>query len=324
MRFSIIIPIYNAEKYLPGCVASICEDPGNDWELILVNDGSTDRSGVLCQNLAADDRRIAVIHQPNLGPGGARNTGLRHARGEYVWFVDSDDGVLADALECLRDACNRFGTDIISFDYLADEVTGRLCPVEANIGAENVPFSLKEQPEFLRSMPAVWLRIWKRSLFTDHFIEFPNQAFYGEDLQTSVKLFAAAKSIVILHSPLYRHCDRPDSLMNQASESRNRHMLAAFADVTQWFEEKGLRSLCQEQLSALAVEHLLLATTVRVAKGNPVSPFLPEIRQFIEVNYPDWKNCRYVRQLSGPKRLALFLVEHRYYRVLQILFRLKG
>lgn len=324
MRFSIIVPVYNAKAFLPGCVESICRDDGNDWELILVNDGSSDDSGILCQQFAARDRRIRVIHQTNMGPGGARNMGLRQAQGEYVWFVDSDDSILPGALDTLREACDRFSADIFSFDYLQEEGKGQLRPVAASMGIPDRPFSLQEQPEFLRSMPAVWLRLWKRSLFAEHKIEFPDRAFYGEDLQTSVKLFALAQSIVILRRPLYCYCDRPGSLMNQVSESRNRHMLEAFADLTQWFEQHSLRSVYEQQLTALAVEHLLLATTVRVAKGNPLSPFLPEIRQFIDEHYPAWKTCTYVRQMSGTKRLALFLVEHRRYRVLQILFRLKG
>lgn len=324
MRFSIIVPVYNAEESLCACVDSICRDSGNDWELILVNDGSSDRSGELCQKLAAKDWRIWVIHQTNMGPGGARNTGLQQARGEYVWFVDSDDGILPGALDVLRETCDRFCADIVSFDYLADNGKGQLRPVQASIGVENMPFSLKEQPEFLRSMPATWLRIWKRSLFLDKGIAFPERAFCGEDLQTSAKLFAMASSIVILHSPIYRYCDRPGSLMNQEAEERNYHMLEAFEDLTRWFEQKGLRSSYEQQLSALVVEHLLLATTVRVAKINPLSPFLLQIRQFIDEHYPAWKTCSYVRHLSGAKRLALFLVEHRFYRILQMVFRLKG
>ena len=324
MRFSIIVPVYNAGEYLSGCIDSIRKDQGGDWELILVNDGSTDNSGSLCQSYAEQDSRIWVIHQQNCGPGGARNTGLNQARGEYCWFVDSDDAIAPGALELMRMAVDQFHADVYSFDYLADDGKGHCCPVEASFGPENRPFALREQPDFLRSMPATWLRLWKRSLFEEHQIYFPDRAFYGEDLQTSTKLFAAAESIVILKKPLYRYLDRPGSLMNQASEDRNRCMLTALADVTGWLEQRELRTLYEQQLTAMVVEHLLLATTVRVAKVNPLSPFLEEIRLFTDGHFPGWKNSLYVQELGGGKRLALFLVEHRFYRVLGWLFRLKG
>lgn len=324
MRFSIIVPVYNAGKFLSGCVDSIRQDPGGDWELILVNDGSTDNSGALCQAYAEQDSRIWVIHQQNRGPGGARNTGLNQARGEYCWFVDSDDSVVPGALELLRLAVDQFHADLYSFDYLADTGSGQPRAVEASFGPENRPFALAEQPDFLKSMPATWLRLWKRSLFEDNQIGFPDRAFYGEDLRTSAKLFAAAKSIVVLRKPLYRYLDRPGSLMNQASEDRNRHMLEAFADITDWYEQRGLREEFDPQLTALMVDHLLLATTVRVAKANPASPFLREILEFADTRYPAWKKSGYVRQLGGARRLALFLAEHRMCRVLGWLFRLKG
>ena len=324
MRFSIIVPVYNAEAFLTGCVESVCRDAGSDWELILVNDGSTDGSGALCQRLAEQDPRIWVIHQQNLGPGGARNTGLHQARGEYIWFVDSDDHIAPGALEVLRRACDRQEADLYSFDYFADSGKGPLQPVRAGDGPENTPFTLREHPEFLRSMPATWMRLWKRSLFVENGISFPDRAFYGEDLRTSVKLFAAAQSIVLLHEPLYCYLDRPGSLMNQASESRNRHMLDAFEDIADWFSGRGILDTYRPQLTDLTVEHLLMATTVRVAKANPTSPFLAEIRQFTDAHYPAWKTCDYVKNLTGSKKLALFLVEHRFYRVLQLLFRLKG
>ena len=324
IQFSIIVPVYNAGDYLAECVASVCRDKNRDWELILVNDGSTDGSGKLCQELAAKDSRIWVIHQQNMGPGGARNTGLHQARGEYIWFVDSDDGIVPGALELLRRAVEQFHADIYSFDFLVDRGKGQRQRVEAVTGPENRPFTLAEVPEVLRCRPATWLRLWKRSLFEKNGITFPERAFYGEDLQTTVKLFACAKSIVMLRKPLYSYLDRPGSLMNQASEQRNRHMLTAMEDITRWFEERQLRERYEPQLCGMAVEHLLLATTVRVAKANPHAPLLEEIRQFMDTRYPGWESCDYARSLTGNKKLALKLVCSRKFRTLQVLFRLKG
>lgn len=324
MRFSIIIPVYNAAAYLAGCVQSVTADPGEDWELILVNDGSTDGSGALCDGLARQDPRIRAIHQQNLGPGGARNTGLTRARGEYVLFVDSDDALVPGALERLRRAVELYGADIITFDYLADDGSGALVPTGANNAPEGECFRLAVHPEFLNSMPATWARLWRRSLYTDNGIRYPERAFYGEDLQTSCKLFAAAESIVYLPEHLYRYLDRPGSLMNTADPGRNRSMLTAFTDLTDWYESRGLRETYEPQLCALAIEHLLMATTVRVAKVAPGDPLLTEIRAFMDTRFPDWPENPSIAGMSRAKRLALFLIEHRWFRLLGRLFRMKG
>lgn len=324
MKFSIIIPVYNAEKFLEPCVDSILADPGRDWELILVNDGSKDESGALCDGFAGKDSRIRAIHQENRGPGGARNTGLENARGEYVLFVDSDDGLAPGALERLRQAVAQYQPDILTFDYLADDGEGKTVPTKANLAPENTPFRLAEHPGFLNSMPATWARLWRRSLYMDNGIRYPERAFYGEDLQTSCKLFALAASIVYLPEPLYRYLDRPGSLMNTASPERNRHMLTAFADLTDWYETRGLRERYEDQLCALAIEHLLMAATVRVAKAAPGAPLLAEIRAFVEERYPHWRTSGSIREMSGLRRLALHLIEHRRYRLLGWLFRMKG
>ena len=324
LKLSIIIPVYNAEAFLHNAVESVLSDPGDDWELILVNDGSKDGSGLLCDGYAARDSRVRVIHQQNRGPGGARNAGLEYARGEYLFFVDSDDGLNPGALDVIRHAVGMWAPDILTFDYLADDGEGHLTPRIANFAPENTPFRLEEHPRFLNSMPATWARVWKRSLYMNNGIRYPDRAFYGEDLQTSGKLFALAERIVYLPECLYRYLDRPGSLMNTADPARNRHMLTAVGDLLDWYERHGLRERYENQLCGIAIEHLLMAATVRVAKAAPDAPLLEEIRQFMELRFPGWKDDPSVENMTLLRRLALYLIEHRHFRLLGWLFRMKG
>ena len=118
MRFSVVIPVYNVADYLTACVDSVLSGDCSDYEIILVDDGSTDnRSGPLCDALAArSPGRIRVIHQENLGLGGARNTGLEAARGEYLFFLDGDDTITPDALSTLSRAVETYRhPDVIAF-----------------------------------------------------------------------------------------------------------------------------------------------------------------------------------------------------------------
>ena len=108
-EFSVIIPVYNVERYLERCILSVLNQTFADFELILIDDGSPDRSGIICDKFASEDKRIIVIHQKNCGVSAARNAGLDIARGKYVVFIDSDDTVDANYLECMR----RYDADIV-------------------------------------------------------------------------------------------------------------------------------------------------------------------------------------------------------------------
>ena len=99
MQFSIIIPVYNAERYLHQCIESVIAQTFKDWEMILVNDGSKDGSLAICQEYTSKDSRIRVIDKPNGGPSSARNRGLDEAQGEYVYFMDADDWIEKNYLE---------------------------------------------------------------------------------------------------------------------------------------------------------------------------------------------------------------------------------
>ena len=115
--FSVIIPVYNVEKYLAASVQSAMAQTETDIEIILVNDGSTDRSGELCRKLADSDSRIRVIDKPNGGVSSARNAGLESSRGEWIYFMDSDDTIESDTLECALKKAEETGTDVCFFDF---------------------------------------------------------------------------------------------------------------------------------------------------------------------------------------------------------------
>ena len=118
MRFSIIVPVYNAEKYLDACADSVLGQTFRDFELLLIDDGSSDDSGALCEKIAAQDARVSVIHQNNSGPSVARNKGIQKAKGEYLLFLDSDDcyadtTVLQKVTSCILAS----GADVVCMNY---------------------------------------------------------------------------------------------------------------------------------------------------------------------------------------------------------------
>ena len=152
MRISVIIPVYNAERYLPTCIESLLVQTMPDFELLLINDGSTDNSKAVCDRYAAQDRRIRVFDSPNRGVSAARNLGLDQARGEFVVFVDSDDWVVPEHLQQFTES--GIGEDGIAFTNLFEERPGRRktpeasCPRKAGArkavpGSRRMPTDLK-------------------------------------------------------------------------------------------------------------------------------------------------------------------------------------
>ena len=292
--------------------------------MILVDDGSTDGiSPQICdENAARHPELIRVIHQPNKGPGGARNTGLEAAKGEYLFFVDSDDTIAPKALETLRRAVGETHSEIYTFQMASHEGKGVYTPMEI-CPSVNGPFTLAERPEVLLSQPVIWARLWRRDLFMNMGIRFPDKAWYGEDLRTVTKLMALASSIEVLSDCLYFYLIRPGSIMRSENIERNRDILRAFEDMIDWFGEHNLLQQYRKELCYLAVDHLLLASTVRVARANPHSLLLKEFLVFTQIHFPEYPENKYVKEMSRMRRLALHLVEKKQYRLLKILFGLK-
>lgn len=323
MKLSIIIPVYNVADYLRGCIDSVLANDCTDCQIILVDDGATDGicPGICDEYAAAHPDLIRVIHQPNKGLGGARNTGIAAAQGEYLFFVDSDDTIIPDALDILRRAIDSTHSDIYSFPYTAHDEQGNESHLATSIVLKGV-FTLREHPEFLLSLPVAGARIWKKSLFDKTCIRFPEKAWY-EDIRTSMKLFALAESIETLETPVYRYLQRQGSIMHSANLARNREILDAFEDLLRWFRGAGLYETYRRELERLAVDHILLAATVRVARADPRHPLLAEFRSYMEEYFPDYRENPYLSGLPKLHKLLVFLIERRQYGVVKLLFRLK-
>ena len=153
MLLTIVIPVYNTAAYLEACVQSVLSGDHQDCEILLVDDGSTD--GVcpaLCDRLAAQHPAlIRVIHQENKGQGGARNTGLEAAAGTYLFFLDSDDTIVPEALSAFKTAIARTHAEVLAFNFFSDDGAGHLTPMSANYAQYNGGFTIRERPEFLLS-----------------------------------------------------------------------------------------------------------------------------------------------------------------------------
>ena len=299
MIFSVVIPVYNVKDYLPKCIDSVLAQDFDDYELVLVDDGSTDgESGAICDRYAAaHPERIRVIHKPNGGLGDARNVGLEAAAGEYLVFIDSDDYIGAGMLRTLAGAIDRFHCDVIDFGFAVDTdgtITKRL--------VDDLPhdrtFTLAELPQLLLTQPNAWSRCWKRSLFLDTGIRYPSRVWY-EDIRTTTKLFAAAGSICAVPDMFYYYVVREGSITRNPNVARN------------------------NELSRLTVDHVLLAGSVRVLRIDPDSELLGRFQDYVQTQFPDYLDNPLLAQLSRSHKLILRLLRQRKYRTVRALFAAK-
>lgn len=323
MRFSVIVPVYNVADWLPKCMASLLAQRCQDWELILVDDGSTDgKCPALCDEYAAaHPERIRTIHQANGGLGAARNTGLEAARGDYLLFVDSDDTVAPDTLSRLSEEIDKSSADMytFSFRYVAEDGTEQTAESRP-VPAEGGPLTLEQAPELLLEPPMAWCRLSRRSLFTDTGIRFPGRVWY-EDLCTTPGLLLAARSLIRLPDAFYGYLIRQGSIMRSSNLKRNLEILNALDMARAPFEAAGETERYLPWLTQLAVTNVLDAAR-RVLLEDPKAEYLPEFLGYLEKNYPDYRSCALLPGLGKKKLLLLKLLEGKHYRLARTLFRL--
>jgi glycosyltransferase involved in cell wall biosynthesis len=222
-KFSIIIPVYNVEKYLDACVESVLGQSFTDFEVLLIDDGATDRSGAMCDDWAAKDGRIRVIHQENQGLSGARNTGSREARGEYLLSLDSDDwwedsevlGVVARRLEQTQ-------AQVLSFDY-RKSYDGRKTP--PYFGKEDAKeFTLEYMMKEGLWVNGICNKAVSRRLFEDNTLNFRPKVS-SEDMDWTLRLALKAERFDYLQQVVFVYRQRATSLSHSVSPKRVADML---------------------------------------------------------------------------------------------------
>ncbi len=320
MKFSVIVPVYNVADYLSACVDSLLSQRCDDWELILVDDGSTDGiCPALCDELAAaHPELIRTIHQENGGLGAARNTGLEAAKGDDLLFVDSDDTLEPQTLERLNEEVEKTHADMYVFHYRYITDNGEQ-PGEARQSAvTGEPVSLETEPALLLDSPSACFRLWKRELFADGSIRFPGRVWY-EDLCTTPKALLRAKSIVQIPDSFYRYLLRPGSIMRNDQLRRNLEILNALETVRVYYEQAGALERFRPWLCYLAVDSVLGAAR-RVLTVEPKADFLPDFLNYVKEKYPDYRRNELLPRLGKKKLILLKLLEGKRYMAAKLLF----
>lgn len=242
-KIAVIVPVYNIEEYLSRCIDSILGQTFNDFRLILVNDGSTDRSGDICDEYKEKDSRIKVIHQENMGLSMARNNGIQNSKEDYITFIDSDDYVHKDMLKILYRNLKKYKGDI------------SVCQFKLSYEDEKIEDEESENHSFARNnrqavdmivggsdvgMIVAWGKVYKRSLFEN--TKYP-KGKYHEDEFVTYKLLYNAKRVVINTQELYYYTQRKQSITGEPYSLKRLEKLEALKEAIDFFKELNEKEL---------------------------------------------------------------------------------
>lgn len=263
---SVIVPVYKVEAYLDRCVQSILQQTYTDFELILVDDGSPDRCGELCDGWAERDSRIKVIHKENGGLSDARNAGIDwafdHSDSQWIFFADSDDFLHSETLERLLNAAEAFCADISIGGYA--ETSGEPLKAEKD---DLRPELWKSRDYFIqKNVNAIvaWGKLYRKSLFAE--IRYPVGKIH-EDEYTTYKLLFACEDVAVVSAPLYGYYANPEGITKSRWSPKRLDALVAFQERIRFFKAKKDKELVAFTVRTYAV---MIAHHFGLAKDYPV------------------------------------------------------
>ena len=232
---SVIVPIYNVEKYLDRCVESIVNQTYKNLEIILVDDGSPDNCGAICDSWAEKDSRIKVIHKENGGGAQARNVGIEIAKGDFIAFADSDDFLLPDMYSSLVDVLNKYACDIAECGYYQGE-SGIISDIDDknNVIIYDTKQALCEHIKDKVCRQIVWNKVYKRTVIRD--VRFVEGKFIDDEFFT-YRVLGNAKKVAVISKKLYYYQQQSNSTMHQKFSVKRLDALDAKTDRVEYIEK---------------------------------------------------------------------------------------
>jgi len=295
LLLSIIIPVYNVSQYVEKCIKS-CYNHKVDrssYEVIVVNDGSTDDSLEICQKLKIEYSQLKIISQKNRGLSGARNTGLRHANGKYVWFVDSDDWIKKECLDFVFEQLTLNDVDLfwMGHDVIYKGISNR--QYIPNI-IDNPITGEELFVNHLNNLFYIWKFIYKKEFLTHNNLEFYEGILY-EDLDFTPRALLVAKSCLTIPQSFYNYLMRSGSIINNITIRNIEHRFFILQRLYQLSENKSVSETFKKTLDAIII-HTFIGTVKMSARSRILPPAsarkLLEDLKTIKIN-PTKKNLHF-------------------------------
>lgn len=251
---SVIVPVYNVEKYLSRCIDSILAQTFTDFELLLINDGSTDNSGRICDEYAKDDNRIKIFHTKNFGVSSARNKGIENAIGKYISFVDSDDEVFNTYLETLYNHIVK--CDIVFFQniWINEDQTKIMISLDnfysddQNSIEKEILFLMHNDTRY-NLFGYTWNKIFKASIIKEHNIKFIENLAISEDEVFTLDYCRYVNKLMVLNIPLYYYYSKKQGLTYKNKPAKEWYLLAmSFINLLPYYSDIELKKYLSNRI----------------------------------------------------------------------------
>ena len=222
-KISIITPVYNSEKYLEQCINSIINQTFKDIELILIDDGSTDNSGVICDKYAESDKRVRVIHKNNAGMGVSYNLGIKEAKGDYIGFIESDDFANINMYEALYNLASKYNVDIVKSAWFKYYTSDDIVEKDFQLAEFNdyEVLNIKNCPWFINKQFSVWSAIYRTDFLRKnnvYYLETPGASY--QDVGFSYKAFFLSNNFLVTpNAYIYYRQDNENSSVNSVEKA---------------------------------------------------------------------------------------------------------
>ena len=334
-RISVIIPVYNNEKYLDQCIRSVLSQTMKADEIIIIDDGSTDSSPQKCDQYALENDSITVIHKKNEGLGFARNAGMYEATSEYVMFLDSDDYIKENMLETLYNASEDGMYDIVKSGFIRIDLEGHTCKGRRYLEEESFrekEISDKMVKRMLGSLPdkhdsiemGVTCSLLRRSIIIQNEIRFPSEReWISEDLIFNLELLSHIRSVKVIPYEGYFYRTNPNSLTVKFKENRFNEVCKLYRYVNDIIAKKEMDEEAYVRWSKTFIINLWMC--IMQEKGMNLKESDLRIKELCDNRTVREMICSYpVHQLGKKQQLFVYLIKYRLSKMLWMLAQRVG
>ncbi len=308
-KVSVIVPIYNVEKYLEKCINSLLSQTLEDIQIILVNDGSKDNSGNIAKEYEKNNKdRVIYVEKENGGLSDARNYGLKYATGDFIAFLDSDDYIEKNAYEEMYNKAIEENADYVECDFIWE------FPNKIRIDKQYPYKNKKEMLSFVRVV--AWNKLIKRQLITDNNLEFPKGLRY-EDIEFTYKLIPFLNKFAYVDNPFIHYVQREGSIANVQNE-RTAEIFTVLDNVIEFYKKNNIYEEYRNELEYNYARYLLCSSLKRMCKIKDKiirGKLLTESWERLNLNFPNWKENVILKTVNIGKNKYMRTVNKSTYKI---------
>lgn len=313
-KVSVIVPIYNVEKYLEKCINSLLSQTLEDIQIILVNDGSKDNSGNIAKEYEKNNKnRVIYVEKENGGLSDARNYGLKYATGDFIAFLDSDDYIEKNAYEEMYNKAIEENADYVECDFIWE------FPNKIRVDKQYPYKNKKEMLSFVRVV--AWNKLIKRQLITDNNLEFPKGLRY-EDVEFTYKLIPFVNKFAYVDKTFIHYVQREGSIANVQNE-RTAEIFTILDNVIEFYKKNNIYEKYRDELEYNYARYLLCSSLKRMCKIKDKSireKLLTENWERLNSNFPNWKKNVILKTVNTGKNKYMRTINKTTYKIFTSIF----